>query len=165
MASSRLCVAAAAMLTGACSGIQFSRLDDGHSHPYRVAMPAIKVVTDPDCKMTAEVISIPGRFNYLKFKSGLGKIDDSVEFEAGGTIKKIAAKQEGVADDLTKVIGAVSGAVRGPGGPGFAGFQKQDCQPSVRIFPIGIDGSVNQASPLLNVEARTTKETDQGREN
>lgn len=147
--------AGAAALVAGCSGIQFLRNDDGHSHPYRVAMPALKVVTEPDCKMTAEVISIPGRFNFLKFKTGLGKIDDSVEFEPGGTIKKIAAKQEGVADDLGKVIGAVTGAAKTLGPRTLTNVEKDGCSPSVRIYLIDADSGLAPKvadTPILTIQ-------------
>ena len=143
---------AAACLAG-CSGIKFSNRDDGHSHPYRVASPALKVVTDPDCKMTAEVVSIPGKLNYLSFQTGLGKVDATVEFEPGGTIKKIMAKQEGVTDDLVKLLNA---------GRSFTGASLTEsaggCKPSVAIYPIHFDASsdratVDMANPLLKVDA------------
>lgn len=144
-----------AMILGGCAGIEFLNHDDGHSHPYRVATPALKVVTDADCKMTAEVISIPGRLNYLKFKTGLGKIDDSVVFEPGGTIKEIKAKQEGVADDLVKVLGAVTSAAKSAGAVGLTKMQEQGCPASVRIYPINSDGSAPLigAQPILTVRS------------
>ena len=136
----------------ACSGIQFSNQDNGRSHPYRVAAPALRVITDPDCKMTAEVISIPGRFNYLSFKTGLGKIDNTVEFEPGGTIKKIVAKQEGVVDDAVKLLTTVTGAVRP-----LNLAQGGGCHSSVRVYAIQMDSNgnpfVNHKHPLLNLQA------------
>jgi hypothetical protein len=161
MADARLLMAGTAAVLSGCSGIQFLNHDDGHSHPYHVAMPALKVVTDPDCKMTAEVISIPGRLNYLKFTTGLGKIDDGVEFEPGGTIKKITAKQEGVADDLVKIVGAVTSAAKSAGGVPFTENQKNGCQPSVRIYPINFDAPggafVDSTKPVLTIEAQPVK--------
>ena len=157
MASMRVFISlSAAVFLSGCSGIEFLNHDDGHSHPYRVAMPALKVVTDPDCKMTAEVISIPGRYNYLKFKSGLGKIDDSVEFDAGGTIKKVQAKQEGVADDVSKVLGAVTAAAKSAGAFGLTGEEaSKACAPSVRIYPIDADsGTLPKIAPEPSLTIR-----------
>ena len=151
MVTHRLLFLMPAVVLAGCSSIRFSNVDDGHSHPYRVASPALKVVTDPDCKMTAEVISIPGRFNYLSFSSGLGKIDDSVEFEPGGTIKKITAKQEGVADDIGKLLGAVTSAAKAVRAAGFnERAEPSKCPSSVRIYRVREDGSVDQV-PLLKL--------------
>lgn len=144
----------AAILAG-CSGVKFSSTDDGNSHPYRVASPALKVATAPDCTMTAEVISIPGRLNYLSFQSGLGKSDTTVIFEPGGTIKQISSKQEGVTDDLVKLIGAARSA-------GVFGATEQapaegmDCTPSVAVYPIVVDPAtqlprVDEANPVLRM--------------
>ena len=140
-----------------CSGVTFSNRDDGNSHPYRVASPALKVVTDPDCKMTAEVISIPGRLNYLSFRSGLGSSDATVIFEPGGTIKQISSKQSGVADDLAKLIGvargvAASAAVAEDGEVEPVG----ECTPAVAVYPIvydeaGVRVSVDKANPILDL--------------
>jgi hypothetical protein len=153
------------MLLAACSGIRFSNVDDGKSHPYRVASPAMKIVTAPDCTMTAEVITIPGRLNYLKFQTGLGKINDTVEFEPGGTIKKISASQEGVAEDLGKVVGAVTSAVTTAVKPLRSDFNamkaEPPCQASAQIYPVKLDPGgnpyVDYEHPMLQARAAEAK--------
>lgn len=161
MAVGKLLLLGSSAVLAGCSGIRFSNVDDGKSHPYRVASPALKVVTDGDCKMTAEVISIPGRFNYLSFQTGLGKIDDSVEFEPGGTIKKITAKQEGVAEDVSKLLAAVTSAAKTVGAASFAERgETPKCRPIVQIYPINLDSQNNPyvgGQPLLTVEAQPAK--------
>ena len=153
--------AASAAAVAGCSGIQFSSIDNGRSHPYRVASPALKVAKAPDCTMSAEVISIPGRLNYMAFNSGLGKSDVTVIFEPGGTIKQISAKQEGVTDDLVKLIGAaktagVFGAVEA------AGAAAAECTSSVAIYPIVFDPAtqlprVDEANPVLKMTEAGSK--------
>ena len=134
----------------ACAGLQFSNTDNGRSHPYRVAQPALKVVTAPDCAMTAEVISIPGEKRYVSFRNGIGKADVSIDFEPGGTIKHINSKTEGAVDDVVKVLSTVAGIAK----PGLTTEVAKDC-PSVRIYAIEVDHngrvSVNRATPLLEV--------------
>lgn len=160
----KTCLAALAVtVLAGCSGIRFSNYDDGKSHPYRVATPALKVVTDPDCKMTAEVISIPGRLNWLKFQTGLGKINDKVEFEPGGTIKSINVQQEGVADDLNKLLGTLVGAVRPGGSFGATGIERTmsdveqtGCTPSVALFPIDLDAG---GEPIVDMSKAVLKVT------
>ena len=157
MAPSRLLLPGFCLLLAGCSGIRFSSIDDGKSHPYRVASPALKVVTAPDCTMTAEVISIPGRLNYLSFQTGLGKINDTIEFEPGGTIKRISASQEGVAVDLGKVIGAVTGIPKTIGARGFNNLEQRGCPPSVAVYPIKLDAEgnpyVDQSRPMIRGSA------------
>jgi hypothetical protein len=147
--------AASAAAVAGCSGIQFSSTDNGRSHPYRVASPALKVAKAADCTMTAEVISIPGRLNYMSFHSGLGKSDTTVIFEPGGTIKQISAKQEGVADDLVKLIGAAKSA--GVFGTAEA-FEATapGCTPSVVVYPVVFDPvtqmpRVDETRPVLRL--------------
>lgn len=158
MAFSNILLLGSCVLVAGCSGIRFSSTDDGKSHPYRVASPALKVVTATDCTMTAEIISIPGRFNYLSFQTGLGKINDTVEFEPGGTIKKISANQEGVAEDLGKVIGAITGAVgAGATAVSIRGKSSTPCSGSVRVYPISVDANNNATiaqAPMLTIAAQ-----------
>lgn len=105
--------------------------------------------------MSAEVISIPGRLNYMAFNSGLGKSDVTVVFEPGGTIKQISAKQEGVTDDLVKLIGAAKSAgVFGAAEAARATAPK--CTPSVAVYPIVIDPftqlpRIDEANPVLKL--------------
>ena len=152
------CAAAlAAAMLASCSGIQFSNTDNGKSHPYRVASPALKVTKAPDCTMAAEVISIPGKMNYLSFRSGLGKSDATVIFEPGGTIKQISSKQDGVADDLVKLIGAAKGAGMF-GAAETASLRDGRCTASVAIYPIIFDATtqsprVDEANPIMNLAA------------
>ena len=123
-----------------CSGIQFSKTDNGHSHPYRVAQPALKVVTAPDCAMTAEVISIPGERRFVSFRNGIGKADVSIQFEPGGTIKQINSKTEGVVDDIVKVASTVAGIAK----PGLAPTVQKSCPASVQIYAIEVDNQNGQ---------------------
>lgn len=142
-----------------CSGIKFSNRDDGHSHPYRVAAPALKVITDPDCKMSADVISIPAGLNYLSFRSGLGKSDATVIFEPGGTIKQISSKQDGVTDDIVKLIGAAKSIGAFGTASERAGVASK-CPPSVAVYPILFDPAtgrvtVDKGNPILAPTGRS----------
>ena len=107
--------------------------------------------------MTAEVISIPGRLNYLSFGSGLGKSDTTVIFEPGGTIKQISSKQEGVTDDIVKLIGAAKGA--GMFGMAEASStQGATCTGSVVVYPIVIDAGtqmprIDETNPVMRLMA------------
>jgi hypothetical protein len=139
-----------------CAGAGFSDVNDHRSLEYRAAVPAITVNLDADCKVTSQVVSIPGPPRYISFRSGLGKADTSVDFGPGGTIAKFNSKTEGQVDDALKIATAVMSAARAApamveGGKGASEGPK--CKPTAATYLIDYDSkgrpNVNLNAPLF----------------
>ena len=135
-----------------CAGVQLSNVDDGRSLEYRAAIPAITVSQDAECKVTSQVVSIPGAPRYMSFRSGLGKAETAVDFGPGGTITKFNSKTEGQVDDALKIANAVLGAVGGPAG--MVSGAPGKCKPSTQTYLIEYVNGVPQAAskPIFKKE-------------
>lgn len=134
-------------LLASCAGVSFSNQDDGRSLEYRSVIPAMRLIIDAECKITSDVVSIPGPPRYLAMRSGLGKGDTTVDFGPGGIITKINSKTEGAVDDALKIVKAVTGIAA------LDGSAKPTCPPTTTTYLIEyVDGrpTIDTSRPFLS---------------
>jgi len=151
----RVILIVAAPLAG-CAGAQFSDNGSSNSVQFYQTIPALLVTVDADCKVTSQVVSLPGKPRYVSFQSGLGKAQTAVNFGPGGILSSVNVETESQAEDALKIAQAVMGAAAGAAftGEGSKGPEKKvTCTPGTGAYPINPDGTIGN-TPIFHPDLR-----------
>jgi hypothetical protein len=116
----------------ACAGVSFHEEYRENALEYRATVPALLMTVDGECKVTSQIVSLPGHKRYIAFHSGLGKSVSSFDFNPGGTIAKVSVTSEGHVKDALDIGTTVLGLA----GVSAAEAAAKDCAPRVIGYEI-----------------------------
>jgi hypothetical protein len=133
-------------LTGACLSLAFTLAGCAHLEykaykaeepekpglTYFEPVPYLAVAKGVDCKVTVNVLVLPGEKRTLLFRSGYGSSDLSATL-ANGMLQSVGQKTD---TKIPETVTALAGAAAAFRGPAPGGAKEPVCEGTVRLYPI-----------------------------
>jgi hypothetical protein len=133
-------------LTGACLFLAFALAGCAHLEfkaykseepeqpglTYFEPVPYLAVAKGVDCKVTVNVLVLPGEKRTLLFRSGWGSADLSATL-ANGMLQSVGQKTD---TKVPETVTALAGAAAAFKGPAPGGAKEPVCDGAVRLYPI-----------------------------
>lgn len=127
------CVLSVCLLLG-CAHLDFG---DDKGLTYYDPKPYLLVSTTKDCVITASIVVVPENKREVKFKSGFGTADLSVNL-SGGMITSVNQKTDTkIPETITSITSLGTAAANAMKAMAMApSTEKQVCTPSVILYPV-----------------------------
>ena len=130
-----------ALLLPGCAGMEFGNGANPKGMAFYDPVPHLLVKTATDCVITSEVVALPGKARWVRFRKGYGSADLSANF-SGGLITTVGQKTD---SKVPETIGAVASLASATGGilksavAGAPATPSKTCVPEAKLYRLRAD--------------------------